>query len=318
MFTTEWQLRAVSSYLRIMLHLDGQNQKEVCRQSQTILGSCEYANLALGLIPTFIRRTFYHLSRCVPLWARMEIYMFLKLVGSKRSGQTDTAWVHRLPFGLFMKQCIRAPESEPNALKLVEKYTTIPAPRLVDVGEYRGDTYLIMTHLPGQQLINVFKYLSYPERERLADDLADCVSQMRKVPNNTPYLFGNTLGGPIVDHRIPDGKAGPFNNEADLNIHLAGKNPSKVLDGLTMRQDHRSFFTHSDIHPNNILIEEGRLSGIIDWECTGFMPEYWECTKAKRGAHRMPVVEAIMERAFGHMYDEEWEIECKLGRYSQF
>jgi aminoglycoside phosphotransferase (APT) family kinase protein len=220
-----------------------------------------------------------------------------------------------------MKECIRAPQSEPNALRLVEKYTTIPAPRIVDVGEYNGKTYLIMTRLPGQQLNHVIHLMSYSERQRLADDLANCVSQLRKIPNHTPYLFTNTVGGPVVDHRIPDGQAGPFNSEADFNNHLTshlGCTPDKVLDGLTMRQDHRSYFTHSHFFSFNLLVEAGRLSGIVDWECAGYMPEYWEFIKAKRAAHRKPILDAIFDRTFGSAYEKEWEIERKLWRLTPF
>lgn len=220
-----------------------------------------------------------------------------------------------------MKECIRAPKSEPNALRLVEKYTTIPAPRIVDVGEYSGKTYMIMTRLPGEHLIEVMHLMSYAERDRFADDLADCVAQLRKIPNHTPYRFANTVGGPITDHRLPEGQPGPYNSEADFNNYLTshlGCTPDKVLDGLTMHQDHRSFFTHSDFFSLNLLVEGGRLTGIVDWECAGYMPEYWEFIKAKRAAHCKPVMEGIFARTFGREYESEWEIERKLWRLTPF
>lgn len=251
----------------------------------------------------------------------MRFYLLLWPIGRRLWGPTGPLWVQRLPFGLIMKECIRAPQSEPNALRLVEKYTTIPAPRTVDVGEYNGKTYLVMTRLPGQQLTKVIHLMSYAERQRFADDLANCVSQLRKIPNHTPYPFGNTVGGPVVDHRIPNGQAGPFNSEADFNNHLTshlGCTPDKVLDGLTMRQDHRSYFTHSDFFSFNLLVEGGRLSGIVDWECAGYMPEYWESIKAKRAAHCKPILEAIFDRTFGRAYEKEWEIERKLWRLTPF
>lgn len=220
-----------------------------------------------------------------------------------------------------MKECIRAPQSEPNALKLVERYTKITAPRLVDIGECDGKTYMIMTRLPGQQLTKVVYLMSYDERRNLADDLADCVSQLQNIPNHTPYLFANTVGGPVVDHRIPEGQAGPFNNEGDFNHHLTshlGCTPDKVLDGITMRQDHRSYFTHSDFFPSNFLIEGGRLSGIVDWECAVYMPEYWEFLKAKRAAHSQPILGATFDRTFGREYEKKWEIERKLWRLTPF
>ncbi|KAJ5698657.1 hypothetical protein N7462_000662 [Penicillium macrosclerotiorum] len=275
-------------------------------------------------VPAFIRRAFYHLSRWLPLWVRMQFYAYLWKVGNRRWGPLSVPWVQRLPFGLIMKQCIRAPQSEPNALRLVEKHTTIPAPRLVDVGVYAGKTYMIMTCLPGQQLDEVSHLMSYAECDRLADDLADCVAQLRRIPNHTPYRFANTVGGPLCDHRLPnEGPAGPFNNEADFNNYLTSHlecTPDKVLEGqdLTMRQDHQSYFTHSDFFSMNILVENGRLSGIVDWECAGYMPEYWECIKARRHTHRDPVWAAICRRVFGEAYQKEWEIEKILWRYTPF
>lgn len=49
--------------------------------------------------------------------------------------------------------------------------------------------------------------------------------------------------------------------------------------------DHRIVFTHADFHPRNIMVVDlpdgsVELSGIIDWESSGFYPEYWELLKA--------------------------------------
>ena len=52
-----------------------------------------------------------------------------------------------------------------------------------------------------------------------------------------------------------------------------------------LRDDHRIVFTHADFHPRNIMVVNGpddgvQLSGIFDWEASGFYPEYWEQLKA--------------------------------------
>jgi thiamine kinase-like enzyme len=57
-------------------------------------------------------------------------------------------------------------------------------------------------------------------------------------------------------------------------------------------------FTHADLHPSNILIDRGRLSGIVDWECAGFYPEYWEFTKLMYGAERFREIKHIIRDAF--------------------
>lgn len=56
--------------------------------------------------------------------------------------------------------------------------------------------------------------------------------------------------------------------------------------GLVLRrmyrenQGHAIRFTHADIAPRNIMVENGRITGIIDWEEAGWYPEYWEYIKA--------------------------------------
>jgi aminoglycoside phosphotransferase len=43
---------------------------------------------------------------------------------------------------------------------------------------------------------------------------------------------------------------------------------------------HDIVFTHADLNLRNILVDEmGKISGIVDWECAGWYPEYWEYTK---------------------------------------
>lgn len=229
--------------------------------------------------------------------------------------------MHRLPFGLILKRCIRSHKNEPTSLRLVEQYTSIPAPRVVDVGDYGGITYLVMTRVRGQMLHEVLHLMSYAERDLFADDLGSCVTQLREIPNPTPFLFCNALGGPICDHRIPDGTGGPFNSESDFNNHLTSHlecTPAEALGEENVPQGHRSYFTHSDFHPTNLLVYRGRLSGIIDWECAGYLPEYWEFTKAMYGTRQKPILENIFRRAFKHQYESELEVERKLWRYTPF
>lgn len=48
-------------------------------------------------------------------------------------------------------------------------------------------------------------------------------------------------------------------------------------------KSHSIYFTHSNLPPTNILVEDGKLAGIVDFGCSGFLPEYWEYTKMMYG-----------------------------------
>lgn len=170
------------------------------------------------------------------------------------------------------------------------------------------------TYLRGDRLTDIWHRLSYSERARLADDIGACVAKLRKIPNNTPYLFADTLGGPMFDWRMPDDGGPPVNSESDfynlLTRHL-DCTAAELFGEETfrkLRQDHQSYFSHSDMNPYNLLLEGGRLSGIIDWECVGYKLEYWEFTTAMRFSYTPPR-QAIFRRALGGQYEKELEIE---------
>mgnify|MGYP000964859618 CR=1 FL=1 len=117
-----------------------------------------------------------------------------------------------------------------------------------------------------------------------------------------------------MDHHVPDGKCGPFNAESDFNSHLVHSCPricwvscEKKRVAPVHAREHRSVFTHSDLHPTNLLIDGGRLSGIVDWECASYKPEYWEFTKAMYGVWNNKPMENTMRRAFDDDFEEEAE-----------
>lgn len=192
---------------------------------------------------------------------------------------------------------------------------------MVDVWEQDDTVHIVMTHLRGRRLREVMHRLSYPECNRLADELGSHVEQLRKIPNNSAFLFCNTLGARIVDHRMPDRSGGPFSPESEFNNHLSSHlkcSPAEVVGKENLREDHRSYFKHCDLHCTNLLVHRGRLSGIVDWECAGYMPEYWEYTKAMYGSLRNSILDSIFRRAFGGRYEAELDVERKFWRYTPF
>lgn len=70
--------------------------------------------------------------------------------------------------------------------------------------------------------------------------------------------------------------------------------------------NHDIVFTHADLNMRNILVDEdGKLSGIVDWECAGWYPEYWEYTKAHFGArYTFRWIADVVDRVFSGYRDE--------------
>ncbi|KAK0707180.1 kinase-like domain-containing protein [Apiosordaria backusii] len=238
-------------------------------------------------------RALLQLWRLMPGLARLKVYQSLYRLGTYLYPTHGSASVRRLPFGLYLKESDLEDEldrilNEAEALRWVQRHSDVPVPRPLDVVYRPGGrqvAYLLMTRLPGFQLIRSLNALSARGARQIMGQLEQYLSQIRKIPNtaNEAMAICNTLGGPIADMRLRGGKPlGPFRDEADFsNIMRYPDDPG--------RQGHEIVFTHADLNPRNILVDQFKrpdgsrgwmVTGIIDWEMAGFYPEYWEYTKS--------------------------------------
>ncbi|KAF8853019.1 hypothetical protein BDZ45DRAFT_599143, partial [Acephala macrosclerotiorum] len=115
----------------------------------------------------------------------------------------------------------------------------------------------------------------------------------------------------VFDYRLLGRLGGPFYSEDEFNDFVITQDR---LRGLCHAHHHNICFTHADSNPNNILIDLGRLSGIIDFECAGYYPEYWEYTKAIFGT---PGLDSsfpnLFEETFENAFQDELDAEKSSG-----
>ncbi|RAL07419.1 uncharacterized protein BO97DRAFT_253474 [Aspergillus homomorphus CBS 101889] len=69
--------------------------------------------------------------------------------------------------------------------------------------------------------------------------------------------------------------------------------------------------THADLCPRNIIVKNGKVAAIIDWQSGGWYPEYWVYTKAHYGMVNRPDWYEALESAIAR-YDDEYEAEQAL------
>ncbi|KXG47225.1 Aminoglycoside phosphotransferase [Penicillium griseofulvum] len=148
------------------------------------------------------------------------------------------------------------------------------------------------------------------EVENAVSDLKRYVAELRAIPNKvSKFHICDSEGGGILDWRIPDSQSEVlrFHSETEFHNYL-----TRVMTDDTPKKNvkshgipHKIVFTHGDLNPRNILAEDGRITGIIDWENAGFFPEYWEYTKMHytvRSLSRWLV--DVVEQVFGGYRDE--------------
>lgn len=242
--------------------------------------------------PQMFRRLWFQM----PTSFRAFVYKRLASVSHRLYGYTGSDRIYRLPFNLYLRTAsgdwASRHQAEFQSLRLVEIYTRIPAPKGIEALRYRDSSFLLMTGLPGKGIGRMISIMTDEQVHAAAKDLKEYIAELRQIPNKTGtgFLICNALGGGILDWRIGDSQREVlrFQNETEFNRLLTYDLPldedARKLVFKSHDVKHEVFFTHADLNLRNILVDEnGRISGIVDWECAGWYPEYWEYTKMHFG-----------------------------------
>jgi len=163
-------------------------------------------------------------------------------------------------------------------MQFIQSSTAIPVPHAIGT----GPNAILMDYVEGCTLAQCWPQLTSEEKQAIAEQMYHVLQQLRG-------LKGSYIGGldraPVVDMRRSDHIGGPFDTESQFNDFLldnmTSSLPSLYRESLqkTLRTDHDIIFTHADLHLRNIIVKDGVIAAILDWECAGWYPEYWEYVK---------------------------------------
>ncbi|KFA71450.1 hypothetical protein S40288_04316 [Stachybotrys chartarum IBT 40288] len=263
---------------------------------------------------------------------RLAAYKGLKRLGAWLYGDgKESTSVQRLPFGLYLKRHsdIEQCHNEFNALRMVRHHTYIPAPKPLDIvcREAEPSTsewyipdptcYIFMTQVPGQPIDQCHTVMSDMHLSEVSVQLTSYLSQLREIPQRNKGLISNTLGGACRDTRIRgETPVGPFQDEESFSqLFRFPDDPG--------RRGHQIVLTHGDLNARNILVgktfhRDGttswKITGIVDWEFAGYMPDYWDCTRSMFERFRWPkrynnAIQAAF-KPFGD-YSKELDVEIR-------
>jgi Phosphotransferase enzyme family len=211
---------------------------------------------------------------------------------------------------------------EVEAIKFINRHTSIPTPEIVDDAGTSGGAkaYFRMKHVPGESLRIAWSSMNSTQQSAVVAELRGYITQLRSLTQQNPGWIGSCSRGPTQDQRINNGVPfGPLTNERAFNDLLLQPLEPYASPNLlqsyrsSLLENHKIVFTHGDLSGDNILVdaEQGRVTAILDWATAGWMPEYWEYRKARYGSNHeqwwIGVVHGIMRR-----YDREWKVDAEL------
>ncbi|KGQ08112.1 hypothetical protein BB8028_0006g03660 [Beauveria bassiana] len=188
--------------------------------------------------------------------------------------------------------------TEAATMAFVAARTKIPVPRVHCSFTRRNVTYIVMERVRGKSLPAAWSELSEADVERILLQLRGMLQELRAIP--APGIaIESCVGGSLYDSRIPRRpRFGPFPSTQAFHEWLReGLGPEvkppfvdddewtdiKYMIAMQEQEWATPVFTHGDLNPFNIMVRDGNIEAIIDWEFSGWYPRYWEYTSVWLG-----------------------------------
>lgn len=241
---------------------------------------------------------------------------------------------------VILKQGSSVWPNEEAAINLVQAYAAdVPVPTVYHASFDRDPDgvvrhgMLYMEFIPGESLQSAWPRLGMGERERICRDTWALVDKLRLIPRpqqemkeeDTQVFYcaadgtSNIINPIVGDIYEP---SPPLRDDEALRTRIWERyveyNGLSYPDGQSVRdllpRSETAVFTHGDIHPGNILVNEKeeddgssdvRIVGLIDFESAGFFPDYWEYAQMMRfgGERDEDEWRLMMERTAPRVWD---------------
>jgi aminoglycoside phosphotransferase len=184
--------------------------------------------------------------------------------------------------GMLVKHGRGVREDEGAATQFVSANTSIPVPKIFAIvtNKTTSTTYIVQEKLPGTKLMDVLPSMDGATRTAIAKRLAHILQELSKLDTKGQMgEFGRSY--------YEAGLLSRFNSRCDAKttqefISFVADYGNNMSDSTHLDAHINSFdmsrppiFSHGDFVPENILVEEGRVTGIIDWESAGWYPYFW-------------------------------------------
>ncbi|PPQ64878.1 hypothetical protein CVT26_002596 [Gymnopilus dilepis] len=231
--------------------------------------------------------------------------------------------IYVLRNGLFPKTGTLVRLQEALSMQFISRNTAIAVPRVFDVFSINGKVHILQEFIAGHVLEDVWHTLSSEQQRNCVVQLKEFLDQMRALKPPHPECVQAIDGSGLIDTRISPDVWGPFDSHADfhrfLNYDFIREHPEqypRVQESLAKVSGkcYTTVFSHGDLGPHNIILKADGKIAIIDWEMSGWFPEYWEYTRAYAARGHIESWWAMFRDTVAR-YDDELELMTRIEEY---
>ncbi|TVY71295.1 hypothetical protein LSUE1_G005808 [Lachnellula suecica] len=152
------------------------------------------------------------------------------------------------------------PLLEAISLQYVAQNSSVPVPKVHCAFRHKYVTYIVMGLVKGEEIGKNWTERPEAEKESLLEGPDSGPSPTKRIATS---FFGLQLDYAIVD---PE------------KSWIAPEEVAEMRKLVEMQDEktHCVYFTHGDVSSSNIIVNNGKVVALIDFETAGFSPEYWE------------------------------------------
>jgi hypothetical protein len=186
--------------------------------------------------------------------------------------------------------------TEYTTLQYLDRHkSNIPAPKPLGLVRMSGISLIFMSLMPSVPLGELWHTLASYQKKSLSSQLNTILADLRTLPFTEGAHLGGIAGEGCQDLRrhVRMSETPIFNLEDFETFLFSSSHPGgdvfvKFLRRLSLsfatHPGPRIVFTHGDLRPDNIMVALGdnnqyMISGILDWEYSGFYPDYYESVR---------------------------------------
>lgn len=183
----------------------------------------------------------------------------------------------------------QAIEREARNIQFIAQQTDLPVPKVyacMDLDDRK--TALVMERIHGTTLQVAFHSLSEEEHTAIASQMARYIDDLRQhtLLNHFGCIDGGGFNDVLFDP--PPGLAFASGREFQDYWKLRFACSARPFDVSAVESildryadDNVGVLTHGDLATRNIMVNEGKIVGILDWELAGYYPSCWEAIRMK-------------------------------------
>lgn len=185
------------------------------------------------------------------------------------------------------------PKTEAKTLNHLATHPNLPVPKvLLGWVDGNGRYFVLQERMQGQTLEHAWPSLPESQKTAVADQVVEVRKQLRSLTSTSIQSVDQSpcYPGLLFSNSNPHG---PFHSDIELwdalslTLHDPPKRmfPQRALENLKKRLPRCEPYvlTPCDLNLGNIIVKDGSLVGILDWEFAAYYPIWYEYVSASWG-----------------------------------